>query len=583
MDRRHYFAAALLAALGAGLLGEFLLPGLDKLPIVVWHDREVVLVGLFFLVGLLAIVGYAALSGWLVARRLRKANARAWHDLALNREMMRAILAASPDSIVIADERGRILAVNEAFEQLFGYRRADILGEDLAILMPAPERGDHGDYLRAYLETGEAHIIGKGREVECQRADGKIFTADLAVGEAKVDGRRIFTGIIRDATERKRIVDALYRQDRIEALGQLTGGVAHDFNNLLSIIDGNLEMLADDCMDDPDASALVADARDACESGAALVGQLLAFARRQPLSPRTVDLGDLVLKMEDMLRRSIGTGLSLSLSIDRDLWPVVADPTEVETALINLVINARDASTAQGVVSLRIANAVLAATVAATGEDVPAGDYVAIIVADTGSGMAPETLARIFEPFFTTKPVGSGTGLGLSRVYGFIKQSGGHILVESAPGKGSCFTLLLPRAKTADRSLMAPPPGAPQAKPRQGGKRVLVVEDDERVRRVVVRRVVGLGYDAVEAASAEEALRIAENAPCDILLTDIVMSGGMNGIELAGLLRSRQPALKVVLVTGYVGDRGLEAAGALPYPVLRKPYARADLARALSA
>ena len=393
-----------------------------------------------------------------------------------------------------------------------------------------------------------------------------------------------FLGVHIDITEERRAADQLRQAQKMEAIGNLTGGMAHDFNNLLGVIIGSLDLVQPLVAGNVEAEQLVREADEAATSGAELTRRLLAFARQQPLRPARVDANELVSGIVRLLRRTLGENIEIALDLAQDLWPVVADPTQLEAALANLATNARDAMPRGGRLSIVTANRQLDAEYASTHAEVAAGDYAAIEVTDNGSGMPPEVAERIFEPFFTTKEPGRGTGLGLSMVFGFIKQSGGHIAVYSEPGVGTAFRLYLPRSVS---DAAAPPePEMLSSISRGAGETVLAVEDNERLRRLVVRQLQGLGYRPIAASSAAEALEILEREPVDVLFSDVVMPGPFDGIELARQVRERWPAVKVVLTSGFPGatidgQSGQNGHDGAASRILTKPYRIQELEAAL--
>jgi signal transduction histidine kinase len=413
-----------------------------------------------------------------------------------------------------------------------------------------------------------------------------VFPAHLSIAEWWAGGHRHFTGILRDLTsekqeqlERLKLEAQLHQAQKMEAIGNLTGGMAHDFNNMLSVIIGNIDLLRDLKGDDPDADELMREALEAAFRGADLTRRLLAFARQQPLRPQRVDVNELVAGITRLLSRTLGEDIEISLDLSPEVWPVVVDPAQLEASLTNLATNARDAMPDGGRLMVVSSNRDLDADYAAQHTEVVAGGYVMIEVSDTGCGMAPEVMDRIFEPFFTTKSRDKGTGLGLSMVFGFIKQSGGHISVYSEPGIGTSFRLFLPRM-TADSSTVEEEVATPVVHGR--GETVLVVEDNAALRRVVVRQLGELGYQVVEAGNAASGLRLMEAQSIDLLLTDVVMPGGINGHELARRARQRWPEVKIVFTSGFSearlnGDLGPLSAGT---PLLSKPYRKEDLASA---
>jgi signal transduction histidine kinase/ActR/RegA family two-component response regulator len=378
--------------------------------------------------------------------------------------------------------------------------------------------------------------------------------------------------------ERARMEEALRQSQKMEAVGQLTGGVAHDFNNLLMVIIAGLEMIERHRQSDR-FTGLVDGMRNAAFRGASLTRQLLAFARRQPLKPEPVDLASHVGEMRELLDRSLGGTISLRTEFPPDLWPIEVDPSELELVLLNLAFNARDAMPGGGTITMSGENV-------ASGADGADGDCVRLTVADTGTGMPPEVAARAFEPFFTTKEVGKGSGLGLAQTYGFVRGSGGAVRIDSKVGRGTRIVLTLPRSRTA---IVERAGGSVPARPKvEGGNgRILLVEDDEEVAHMVADMLGQLGYQVVRAASASGALgALANGRHFDLVFTDIVMPGGMDGVRLARELRLRRPRLPVVLTSGHPGtaSRDIEADG---LKVLAKPYRleelRAALAQALHA
>lgn len=492
-----------------------------------------------------------------------------------------AVLKATVDGILVIDTKGTIQLVNPAAERIFGYAAKELLGNNVSVLMPEPDRSGHDAYIDSYLTTGRAKIIGIGRQVEGRRKDGTVFPVDLAVGEID-DREKLFVGIIRDISQRQSLERQMARLQRMEALGQLTGGVAHDFNNLLAIIQGNVEFLEDQTELTQTAREALEDCKEAVDLGAQLTGRLLAFARRQPLEPVSVDLSNLVFSMSELLQRSLGESIAINLNIDRSLWRARVDPGEVETALLNLAINARDAMDGKGTLTLSLSNRSLGPAYTVQHPGAAAGDYVAINVADTGHGIPEEILDHVFEPFFTTKESGAGTGLGLSMVYGFVKQSGGHIELKSEPGAGTELTLLLPRSTIEDPSSR---PADDNTQPETPGGRILVVEDNDSLRDLTAKRLAQLGYVVHEAASGREALGLFDQEPeFDLLLSDIMMPDGIDGVELAGRFNERWPNAAILLMSGYADAlAGRDGAVELGIEVLKKPFTKATLAKRVAA
>jgi CheY-like chemotaxis protein len=362
---------------------------------------------------------------------------------------------------------------------------------------------------------------------------------------------------------------------RMEAFGQLTGGIAHDFNNLLTIVTGNLELLSD-ATETAASRTLLKRAADAADMGAALTKRMLTFARRRRLSPRALDINDLVLGLMEILKRSIGEPITLTTILAGNAWKVKVDPSELENAVLNLAINARDAMPEGGELIVETRNVPRAELPVDGGRD-----CVLLSVTDTGHGMTPEVKERAFEPFFTTKEPGRGTGLGLSTLYGFAEQSGGHATIDSVVGEGTTIRLYLPRA---DEDAAAVPGHKSESIPlAANSETVLVVEDNPDVRELTLQRVEGLGYVALEADSGASAVRVLQSgAHVDLVLSDIVMAGGMSGYDVARWIAANAPAVKLVLTTGYAAEEArYDPAEVGATPILRKPYKRLDLALAL--
>ena len=502
---------------------------------------------------------------------------RAQDEIAAREAHLRSILDTVPEAMIVIDANGSVTSFSAAAAQLFGYRPEEVVGQNVKMLMPAPYRGEHDGYIGHYLRTGEARIIGYGRVVKGLTKDGAIFPMELAVGEARSDGQRIFTGFIRDLTSRQKMEEELRQSQKMEAIGQLTGGLAHDFNNLLTVITGNLEML-EMSLKDSNQRELLKDAQDAAQDGAKLTGQLLAFGRRQPLNPKPTDLPPFISNFSELLRLTLGESIELHIRVTGSGNLCVVDAPQLQNALLNLAINARDAMPRGGKLTIDISRTRLDVDYAQMYSDIRTGRYVLVAVTDTGSGMSEEVRQRAFEPFFTTKPTGAGTGLGLSMVYGFVKQSGGNIQIYSELGQGTSVRIFLPLAESVHTSEeLAPGAGEMDAMPR-GSETILVVEDDARVRRVTTARLRSLGYEVIEADNGAAAFALlAAHPKIAMIFTDVVMPGGMNGDELAEAALAAKPDLKVLFTSGYaepaVARQGL-GAGAW----LKKPYTAAELA-----
>ena len=385
------------------------------------------------------------------------------------------------------------------------------------------------------------------------------------------------TGVCQDVTEREAVAEQLVQAQKMEAVGQLTGGLAHDFNNLLAVIVGNLDLIEAATQGDPKTQAFAATALAAALKGAELTRQLLAFSRRQPLNPQKLDLNRLLGGMESMWQRTLGETIEVRLHQAANLWPTLADGSQVESAVLNLAINARDAMPDGGVLTVETRNVRLDEAAGALEQHVPAGDYAMIAVTDTGCGIPPEMLTSVFEPFFTTKEVGKGSGLGLSMVYGFAKQSGGHVKIYSEVGVGTTVRLYLPRAHQEE--VVAEPLPASSPMPRSRNETVLVVEDNPDVRKLAVHHLKDLGYAVVEAENGPLALAALElHGDIDLLFTDMVMPGGMTGIELAVLAMKLKPELRVLYTTGFAAAATGNGRFMVSGKLITKPYRKSALA-----
>lgn len=503
------------------------------------------------------------------------------HDSAL----LHAIFDAAVDAIVVANAQGVIQRANTAACTMFQRDPEDMLGQSVNTLMPDGMAGLHNGFLQQYQETGQNRIIGIGREVEGLRKDGTVFPLHISVGRSEVEGQQLFVGILHDLTQRNATQKALARSQRLEAIGQMTGGIAHDFNNLLTVVIGNLELLGRRITDDVHLD-LITDALDAAELGADLTSRLMVFARKSDLKPQKVDLREVCEETLSILRRTLGSTFKITTAYEPEVDMVSVDPSQLQSALLNLALNARDAMENGGELLISVSNVAIDDTYIAQETDIEAGDYVRLSVSDDGAGMSPEAQKRAFEPFFTTKSNRGGTGLGLAMVYGFVRQSGGHITLYSELGLGSSFGLYFP-AQPSTVAQEEPTPRDKSGIRDLGGQgtTVLVVEDNPRVRKLSVERVGDLGFDVMEAENADIALEmIRKGAQPDLVFSDLVMHGSMNGYDLAEKLAQDFPHIRVLLTSGYASDvvtGGLSQGTA--HDILHKPYRQADLARRLYA
>ncbi len=489
---------------------------------------------------------------------------------------LEALLDAAVDSIVTTDGDSIIRSANVATETLFGYSADEMIGQHVSLLM------GKAWVLRYAARTGEKPVIGLGREVDGRKKDGSTFPMHLTVTEFWTGEEIHCCGIIHDLTARKNTERALERSQRLEAAGQLTGGVAHDFNNLLTVITGNLELLASR-VEDPEQQMLLKEAQAAAEMGADLTTQLLAFARQGVLQPEVIDVNRLVRNLSSMLKRTLGGHIDLRTELPDGLWNTRVDPGKFENALINLAVNARDAMRTHGSLIIETANVVIDQQYTAIEVGIAAGDYVRISVSDTGAGMADDTMQRAFEPFFTTKPAGRGTGLGLSMVYGFAKQSGGNVTIYSEETIGTTINVYLPRHGVEEEPGELPLDGLAGDDFRGSGELVLVVEDDPRVCRLTLERLKTLNYRTIAATSGGEALEILGRTPdIDLVFTDLAMPGGISGYDVADHVHRLYEGTAVLLTSGYAEDlMNARRLGSRSIRLLRKPYKQADLARLL--
>ena len=550
------------------------------------------------------------LVGALIAGLSGVAEAKAGAALRLSEARLKAVFDTVPVGILLAEApSGRIIAGNAQVERIFGHPvlpTPDIETYGRWISHhPDGRQGEAAEYPLARVIRGEAEHAEL--EVLHQRGDGRRAWVRLIAAPIRDDAGQVTGGVVavldirrekqaeaalrnlnatlkervaEEMAEREKTEDQLRQAQKMEAVGQLTGGIAHDFNNLLTGVSGSLELMQRriDQGRIGDLGRYMGVAQTSVQRAAALTHRLLAFARRQPLHPKPTDVNALVAGMEDLLRRTIGGTVVLETVLASGLWPALCDAHQLENAVLNLSINARDAMPDGGRLTVETANSHLDEAYARTQPGLLPGDYVCVSVSDTGLGMPPEVLARVFEPFFTTKPIGQGTGLGLSMVYGFVKQLGGHIRIHSAVGQGASVRLYLPRQQgVVETPAKAATADLPRA---QSGETVLVVEDEAAVRLLVTDTLRELGYAALEAVDGRSALPILEgDSRIDLLVSDVGLPGGLNGRQLADMARERRPGLRVLFITGYAEqaavrhgflDEGMEMIG--------KPFALDALA-----
>ena len=497
--------------------------------------------------------------------------APAWEPISGERQFRLLVQSVVAYAIFMLDPTGVIRSWNAGAARMKGYAADEIIGRHFSSFYTPEDRAAGMPQRALATALSEGRFEAEGWRL---RKDGTRFWASVVIDPIRDETGTLrgFAKVTRDITERRKAQQALdearevlAQAQKMEAVGQLTGGVAHDFNNLLQAISSSLELIDQRLSAGrSDIAPFTATARAAVDRAATLTRRLLAFARRQPLKPERVDLNALVAGLWDLLGRSVGEQVRLERRLGEPLWPVHADVNQIESALLNLVINARDAMPEGGCVTVETANAAFAPADLVNDPGVEAGDYAVLTVRDSGTGMPPDVLARVFEPFFTTKPIGQGTGLGLSQLYGFARQSGGFVRIDSAVGRGTAVHLHLPRdhaaAAFAERAEPAAVPALPPG--RTGRGTVLVVEDEELVRMLLVEVLEGDGYTTLEAADGTTALarltdakagakgQAGANPPVDLLVTDVGLPG-LNGRQLAEAAQAHYPDLKVLFLTGY--------------------------------
>ncbi len=511
-----------------------------------------------------------------------------------------AVVNSAPDAILTLDAQGVIQLANPAAAREFGYDLRELVGLEMTALLNVP-----GTWDELWTDVLAGNVMHRPLEVTAKRKDGSLSFLEVSAARWQSDTRVFVTAILRDVNERRaaeealkhlnqtleervaertqellRAEDQLRQAQKMEAVGQLTGGIAHDFNNLLAGIVGSLDLMQTRITQGrtEHVERYAKAAMSSAQRAAALTHRLLAFARRQPLDPRPVNANQLIASMEDLLRRTIGPLHALEIVTAGGLWMTLCDPNQLESAILNLAINARDAMPEGGKLTIETANAFLDDAYAAAHGDVTPGQYVVICITDTGLGMPPDLIERVFEPFFTTKPIGQGTGLGLSMVYGFAKQSEGHVKIYSEVGHGTTIRLYLPRHRGAIRE--EPSSGTHGEVPRaEAGETVLVVEDEPVIRNLIVEVLQDLGYHALEASDGPAGLKILQSRQrIDLLVTDVGLPG-INGRQLADSARQTRPDLKVLFITGYAENATLANGFLDPgMEMITKPFAVETLA-----
>jgi PAS domain S-box-containing protein len=542
--------------------------------------------------GLSAVIGVALavalLAGaitWGIVSRRGFAQSRS-AQLADEREYGRLLDTIADHALYMLDPQGYVTKWNAGAERVKGYSGEEIIGQHFSRFFTDADQsaGIPQQALEAAARQGKFEL--EGWRV---RKDGTRFYSSAVITALRDPSGQLagFAKITRDVTERVQHQEALQQaqaalaqSQKMEALGQLTGGMAHDFNNMLHVIKNAMDMISNRVRElDPSALKYLEMARRNADRAVAITQRLLAYARQQPLDPKPIWPNKLIQSMTDMLRHAVGEGVAVEMVFGGGVWPVCADPNQLETALLNLTINARDAMERVGRLTVETANALLDESYCRAHSEVTPGQYVMVAVSDTGAGMSREVLARAFDPFFTTKPVGEGTGLGLSQVLGFVKQSGGHVKIYSEVGQGTTIKVYLPRLQTAGLSPAVEIGSAAQQS--TSGETILVVEDHEEVRAFTVEMLTALGYRVSEAGDADTAVRVMEQLPkLDILFTDVGLPNGLNGRQLADRVRESRPDVRVLFTTGYARNAIVHHGRLDPgVDLIVKPFSQLDLAR----
>ena len=525
-----------------------------------------------------ALVGFAKITRDLTERRAAETKLRE------SEEQFRLLVQSVTDyAIYMLDAGGHVASWNAGAQHIKGYAPEEIIGRHFSDFYTEADRAAGLPRIGLETATRNGRWEHEGQRV---RKDGTAFWAHVVIDAIRDDAGKLlgFAKVTRDITERREAEAALQaaqatmiRSQKLEAIGQLTGGVAHDFNNLLQVISGNLQLLSKDIAGNARAEMRVQSALAGVARGSKLASQLLAFARRQPLEPRVVNAGRLIRGMDEMLRRALGGEIEVETVVAGGLWNSLVDPDQLENAVLNLAINARDAMNGEGRLTIEASNAFLDDEYVRQHDELSAGQYVMIAVTDTGTGIPPDILERVYEPFFTTKAEDKGTGLGLAMVYGFLKQSGGHIKIYSEVGAGTTVKLYFPREVASEDTLV----GATSDEIRGGEETILVVEDDDEVREVAVSMLTELGYRVVKARDAASALVVVDSGiPIDLIFTDVMMPGSLRSPDLARKAKERLPNVAVLFTSGYTQNAIVHGGRLDPgVELLAKPYTREALAR----
>ncbi len=531
------------------------------------------------LIGAAIVFPMTALIVGVVQNKLRSARARAFdadRALAKSERVRGLVVDSAMDAIVAIDLEGRVTLWNPSAERTFGWTREEMIGRTLSeTIIPSAHRDAHESGLAQFRASGEGKVLGQRLELTAMHKDGSEFDVELTIVHERIDSQDAFIAFVRDISVQKKMARELLASQKLESIGQLAGGVAHDFNNVLNVIVGYGEIAKSQVPAESEAQGSLDEILRAARRSAEINNQLLAFARKQPVEPRTVSLNEVIEGVRPMIRTLIRSNIEIAFKLSDDLWPVSVDPGKVEQILTNLAINARDAMPEGGRLLIETRNIYFGEEGHLPVPDLPPGDYATISVSDTGEGIPAENLGKVFDPFFTTKE--KGTGLGLAGAYGTVKQAGGRIAVYSEVGHGTMFRIYLPRALGEVESILRPSP-LRMAQP--GTETVLVAEDNEQVRTVIVLTLTQFGYNVIDAKSGSDALALAAafDGVIHLLVTDLIMPNG-GGTELARQLRAVRPEVKVIFLSGYT-EEAVTATGVegIDGAFLQKPVLPTDLA-----
>lgn len=497
---------------------------------------------------------------------------------ALNEDDLRNILDGMVNGVITINDKGEIISFNKSAETIFGYSHKEVIGQNVNLLMPEPDSSQHDEYIKQHVTTGVSHIIGIGRDVIAKRKNGEHFPMRLSVVESssKIQGERRFIGSCLDITLYKEQEEQLRRSMKMDALGKLIGGVAHDYNNMLGVILGYAEIIEDQYKNDPALIKYITQIRHAGERGRDLTNSLLSYSRKRSINKEVVLINDVLNNNERMLSKILTAQIELEMQMDDELWTVYVDKGCLEDVILNISINAMHAMPEGGDLKFRTSNIQLN-SVDAQVLNIKSGDYVKLSISDTGIGMTKDVVSHIFEPFFTTKDE-KGTGLGLSQVYSFVEKEKGTIRVFSEPGKGTTFSIFLPRYHAQSNNTNEnEQQELAELKEYNGSGKILVVDDELAIRELSQIILTSHGYEIFIASDGKQALSIIEKENINLVLTDVIMPD-MDGYELAHIIHYKYPDIRVQLCSGFADARGLTVTNETLYDnMLHKPFSSKEL------